>query len=720
MKTANEDLSLLLSINDNVATIKDKENLLYTIFQKLHEFYGIKIGGGALFDKSKENLGFIVIKIEKDKRVNDSMVWLQMFSVDSIPFNISISNPEITLLSSEQFNTIQSQDKKHPTLGKVLSEMNINSLCLVPINTGGELIGFLVLALEGTALGEKEEDFLMRLASLIGSVYENVNSYEELQRREKEKEIQIGLLADLLTIREKETLFRKLADETNKLIPCDYIAFHTEYSPMNLSSTLSLIKDDKDQFRLTQTTRNVTLFLLAMKAKVGGKDEQKFLEITGDSFKKLCEQFSHLKQLNEKESINSLLVLKHSFENLGGLTVVLGRSVPYSGIKVESALELIFAQSRDAFFRINEIDLAINLLPYLGLVLSNLYAFEEIKTLTKILEQEKNYLLDEINLTHNIQEIIGNSQQINHALNKVKQVAPLDATVLILGETGTGKELIAKAIHNLSNRKENAFITVNCAALPVQLIESELFGHEKGSFTGALEKRIGKFEVANGGTIFLDEIGELPLEIQAKLLRVLQEKEFERLGGKSTVHSDVRIVAATNRDLEKEVEQGKFRSDLFFRLNVFPIVAPPLRERKDDIPLLVKYFIDKYSKKLGKELKSIKKSDLDLLFNYGWPGNIRELEHIIERAIIVSEGSNLNFEKLLGGILKPAEQDFKSFKTLVDNEKEHIVNALKIANGKVTGDKSAAELLGINGKTLGSKMRKLNIKREFVITIKGQ
>lgn len=196
------------------------------------------------------------------------------------------------------------------------------------------------------------------------------------------------------------------------------------------------------------------------------------------------------------------------------------------------------------------------------------------------MEQEKNYLLDEINLTNNIQEIIGKSQQINFALNKVKQVAPIDATVLILGETGTGKGLIAKAIHNLSNRKENAFITVNCAALPVQLIESELFGHEKGSFTGAIEKRIGKFEVANGGTIFLDEIGELPLEIQAKLLRVLQEKEFERLGGKSTVHSDVRIVAATNRVLEKEVEQGKFRSDLFFRLNVFPILVPPLREEK--------------------------------------------------------------------------------------------------------------------------------------------
>jgi transcriptional regulator with GAF, ATPase, and Fis domain len=716
MQTVNEDLSLLLSINDDVATIKDKENLLYTIFQKLHEFYGIKIGGGALFDKSKENLGLIIIKIEKNKRLNDSMVWLQTFSLNQIPFKISLSNPEITLLNAKQFYSIQPQNEQQSLLEEVLGEMQINTLTLIPMKTGGELIGFLILALEQTILHEKDEDYLLKLANLIGSVYKIVNTYEELQRKDKEKGMQLALLADLLTIREKEALFKKLADETNKLIPCDYIAFHAEYPAMNMSSTISLIKDEKDQFKIMPLARNITLFLLALKSKVNEKEGQNYLEVTGDSFNKMCEQFSHLMQLKEKKSISSLLVLQHAYINLGGLTVVLGRSIPYSSIKIDAAMDLIFVQNGNSFFGKNEIDLAMNILPNLGLILSNLYAFEEIKILTKKLEQEKNYLLDEINLTNNVQEIIGNSQQLNYALNKVKQVAPIDATVLILGETGTGKELIAKAIHNLSNRKENTFITVNCAALPVQLIESELFGHEKGSFTGALEKRIGKFEVADGGTIFLDEIGELPLEVQAKLLRVLQEKEFERLGGKSTVRSDVRIVAATNRDLEKEVEQGKFRPDLFFRINVFPILVPPLRERKEDIPLLVKYFIDKYSKKIGKEVKSIKKNDLDMLMNYSWPGNIRELEHIIERAIIVSEGSNLNLEKLLGGSLRQTEPDFKSFKTLVENEKEHIINALKIANGKVTGEKSAAQLLGMNGKTLGSKMRKLKIKREFVIT----
>ena len=716
MNTTDEDLSFLLSINDDVATIKDEANLLYIIFQKLHKLYGIKIGGGALFDKPKENLGLIIIKIEENKRMNDSHVWLQTFAVNSIPFEISISNPEITLIDADQFFSIQPMNENQSSLKDVLQEFQVTKFTLIPMKTGGELAGFLILALEKTLLSNKDEDFLLTLSNLLGSVYKNVKAYEELFGKEKEKETQLRLLADLLSIRENEAFYKKLVDGINNLIPCDYVAIHAEYSAMNLSNTIALIKDEKEQFKIIPLTRNITLFLLALKSKGNEKTGENYLEVTGDSFNKLCEQFVHLKQLKEKNSINSLLVLRYAIDNLGGLTVILGRSIPYSRIKQDVAMDLMFAQNRNPFFLAYEIDLAINLLPYFGLILSNLYAFEEIKILTKKLEQEKSFLLDEINLTNTIQEIIGNSQQINLSLNKVKQVAPIDATVLILGETGTGKELIAKAIHNLSNRKENAFITVNCAALPVQLIESELFGHEKGSFTGAIEKRIGKFEIANGGTIFLDEIGELPLEIQAKLLRVLQEKEFERLGGKSTVHSDVRIVAATNRNLEKEVEQGKFRNDLYFRLNVFPIIVPPLRERKDDIPLLVKYFIDKYSKKLGREVKSIKKSDLDILLKYDWPGNIRELEHIIERAIIVSEGSNLNFEKLFGGNIRQTEQDFQSFKTLVENEKEHIINALKIANGKVTGENSAAQLLGINGKTLGSKMRKLKIKREFVIT----
>lgn len=714
MKTFNDDLSLLISINDDIATIRDNVSLFMTIFKKLHDYYEVKIAGVSLFDKTKKNLGFIIAKIEEQENLLDSFVWLQTFSIDSFPFELSLVNSKITNVDAKYFHSIQSMDEKQPSFGKVLGEMNINTLLLIPMKTSGELIGFLIFSSEEYGLQEKDYDYSLKIANLIGSAISNVRSFEELQNKEKEKEIQIRLLVDLVTIMEKDALHIKLSSEINKIISCEYVALCAQNPDSNFVTIFSLYKDSTGQFKIMQTTRNTTLSLLSIKSKVGEKNGQNSLEISGEQFDKLCDQFSYLKQLKEKHLINSMLVLQYAYENVGDLNLILGRRNPFLWRDGKEIMDLVFTQNKDTYFTTNEIELGANLLPQLGLILRNFYAFEEIKILTKKLEQEKNFLLDEINLSNSFQEVIGNSQSIISSLNKVEQVAPLDATVLILGETGTGKELIAKAVHNLSKRKENVFITVNCAALSTQLIESELFGHERGSFTGAVEKRIGKFEVADGGTIFLDEIGELPLEIQAKLLRVLQEKEFERLGGKTTIHSDIRIVAATNRDLEKEVEQGRFRSDLFFRLNVFPITVPPLRERKEDIPLLVKYFIEQYSKKIGKKVKSIGKNDLDLLIQYNWPGNIRELEHLIERAVIISKGTNITFENLLNSSNNKTEQDFDSFKTLPEIEKEHIINALKITNGKVTGEKSAAQLLGINGKTLGSRMRKLGIKRKVM------
>jgi formate hydrogenlyase transcriptional activator len=714
MEIINEDLSLLLSINDDIATIKDTESLFLTIFNKLHDFYGIKILGVALLDKNKENFGFIIANIDDQKSILDSIIWLQTVSIKSIPFESSPSNSTLIHLDAKYFADMQNQYNKQ-LFKDVLEEKRINTFILIPMKTSGELIGFLIFSSEEYGLNKNDDDYALKIANLIGSAINNVRAYEELQRKEKEKDMQIRLLVDLVTIKDKDILYVKLANEINRLIPCEYVALYAQQSEINFSSSFSLNKDNTGSFKIIPASRNITLALLSIISKVKRKEGQNNIEIAGELFDKLCEQFSHIKQLKDKNSINSFLVLQIAYENLGEMNLILGRSHPFLLINKKEKMDLMFSQNANTFFAIKEVELGMQLLPQLGLILSNLYAFEEIRVLTNKLEQEKNFLLDEINLTNNFQEIIGESPAIQNSLSKVRQVAPLDATVLILGETGTGKELIAKAVHNLSKRNENTFITVNCAALPSQLIESELFGHEKGSYTGAIEKRIGKFEVADGGTIFLDEIGELPLEIQSKLLRVLQEKEFERLGGKSTIYSDVRIVAATNRNLEKEVASGKFRADLFFRLNVFPITVPPLRERIEDIPLLVKYFIDKYSKKIGKEVKSIGKNDLEILRQYSWPGNIRELEHSIERAIIISEGSNLNFQKLLDGNSTDTEYDLQSFKTLLEIEKEHIINALKIAKGKITGEGSAAQILDINGKTLGSRMRKLGIKREIVI-----
>jgi formate hydrogenlyase transcriptional activator len=718
MEPLDKDLSLLISINDDIATIKDTENLFLAIFSKLHDYYGLKIVGIAFFDKNKKNLGFVVAKIDEQKSMIDSNLWLQSFEVDKIPFKLSLTNPEITYVDPKSFYTVQSFKDDQLSFEKAIEDLSINSLLMLPMKTGGELIGFLIFSSDEITLNEKDYDYSLKIANLIGSALKNASDYSELQEKEKEKEIQINLLVDLVTITENDVLYARLAEAIDKLIPCEYLAIYAKQTGMNLSKTFSLVKDPAGQFRIISSNQNVTTSILALKSAVVIKEGQNYIEIKDESLDKLCKQFTHLRQLKEKNSINSFLVIQYAYENLGELNIVLGRSNPFLWMNQIEKIELMYSQDKNAYFAGKEISLGLHILPQLGMILSNLYAFEEIRILTKKLEQEKNFLLDEINLSNSFQEIVGNSTAIQNTLNKVKQVAPLDATVLILGETGTGKELIAKAVHNLSKRKENTFITVNCAALPTQLIESELFGHEKGSFTGAVEKRIGKFEVADGGTIFLDEIGELPLEIQAKLLRVLQEKEFERLGGKSTIFSDVRIIAATNRNLEKEVAEGRFRADLFFRLNVFPILVPTLRERKDDIPLLVKYFTDKYSKKVGKEVRSIGKNDLDMLMQYNFPGNIRELEHFIERAIIISEGSNLNFEKLLGGSVHKIESNLESFRTLLEIEKEHIINALKITNGKVTGENSASQLLGINGKTLGSRMRKLGIKREINITSK--
>jgi transcriptional regulator with GAF, ATPase, and Fis domain len=293
-------------------------------------------------------------------------------------------------------------------------------------------------------------------------------------------------------------------------------------------------------------------------------------------------------------------------------------------------------------------------------------------------------------------------------LYKVEQIAPSDTTVLILGETGTGKELVARAIHGLSPRKDRALLKVNCATLPSNLIESELFGHEKGAFTGAHARQLGRFEVASGASLFLDEIGELPLELQPKLLRVIQDGEFERLGSSGTIKVDVRVIAATNRNLEEEVRRGRFREDLWYRLSIFPITVPPLRERVEDIALLVDFFVDKISKRLGKSIESIPTSVMNILQDYHWPGNVRELENVMERAVINSSGPKLH---LVDELKKQNKNLTSTQKTLEQVERDHIVRVLEQTNWRVSGRHGAAEILGLNRSTLRARIRKLGIRQ---------
>lgn len=320
---------------------------------------------------------------------------------------------------------------------------------------------------------------------------------------------------------------------------------------------------------------------------------------------------------------------------------------------------------------------------------------------------------DQIKTTHGYDGIIGSDGGLRNACQMALSVAPSDSTVLILGETGTGKELIARAIHYSSSRTQERMVKVNCAALPSHLVESELFGHEKGSFTGATERRIGKFELANNGTLFLDEIGEMSPGLQAKLLRAIQEKEIERLGGSSVIKTNVRIIAASNRDLKKEVENGTFRGDLYYRLNVFPIILPPLRERKEDIPMLVSHFIDKFSQTSGKRIVNISSSALNELTFYDWPGNVRELENVIERSVLMAQGDGIAEIQLQNAKLLSDLQTGQHLKSLAENEREYILSILKKCNGKIRGEDGAAKILKVPATTLHSKMKKLGIRKNF-------
>lgn len=332
----------------------------------------------------------------------------------------------------------------------------------------------------------------------------------------------------------------------------------------------------------------------------------------------------------------------------------------------------------------------------------------QVLQLKEQLVLERAYLQEEIKLENNHETIIGQSYVIKDVLHKVRQIASSNTTVLVLGETGTGKELIARAIHGFSLRKNRALIKVNFAALPANLIESELFGHEKGAFTGSQSRHLGRFEIADGATLFLDEIGELPVELQAKLLRVLQDGEFERVGSSQTIKVDVRIIAATNRNLEKEVRNGHFREDLWYRLNIFPITVPPLRDRLDDIPLLVAFYIKKITKRMGKSIEIIPENVMNTLKGYHWPGNIRELENVLERAVINSLGSKLH---LVDELRQPTKNVSTSVMTMEAVERQHILEILEMTKWKVSGKGGASEILGLDRSTLRARMAKLNIEK---------
>jgi formate hydrogenlyase transcriptional activator len=358
-----------------------------------------------------------------------------------------------------------------------------------------------------------------------------------------------------------------------------------------------------------------------------------------------------------------------------------------------------------------DVELLRQVAKLVAVAVENALAFDQIAELKEKLEKEKGYLEEEIRADHNFEAIVGESAALRRVLREVETVAPTDATVLIRGETGTGKELIARALHHLSPRQGRTFVKLNCAAIPTGLLESELFGHERGAFTGAISRRVGRFELAHQGTLFLDEVGDLPPELQPKLLRILQEQEFERLGGTTPIRVNVRLLAATHRDLERMVADGRFRGDLFYRLSVFPLLLPPLRERPEDVPRLVRHFTQRFARRMGRRIDTIPSEAMAALAQYPWPGNIRELENLIERAVILSPGPVLRIP--LGEVRPAAARPPAPAvpMTLAEAEREHVLDALRAANWVVGGPKGAAARLGLTRSTFYRMMKKLGISR---------
>lgn len=588
-----------------------------------------------------------------------------------------------------------------------LAAEGMRSHCVVPLIVRGKSIGTLNVARSmPNQYSEEVAEFLQEVANQVGLAIENMKAYEEIAALNARVALTADHLRTLLEINNalvtnlsEETLLHAVSDAIRRVVPFDRAA-------------LTLYLPDKGVFRY-----------LGMESRLSSDYFRSGMEF--DRKSSVSEWvFDHQQAIVRKD-----LEKEQPYAN--------DRRLVAEGLRSDCVVPLILrgkslgtlnvgSVAKDQYSEA-DVDFLQQVANQVALAVENMRSYQEIAALKARLEEENIYLQEEIRTEHNFEEIIGNSPPLLEVLRAVEQVAPTDSTVLIFGETGTGKELIARAIHNRSARKDRPLVRVDCSAISAGLVESELFGHMKGAFTGAFERRTGRFELANGGTIFLDEIGELPLEIQAKLLRVLQEHEFEPVGSSRSIRVDVRVIAATNRNLEDAVNAGGFRSDLFYRLNVFPMKVPPLRDRRSDIPQLVAFYLSRFSKKCRKRVDTVSQEMMDRLVNYPWPGNVRELQNVLERAVILSPGPALLLTQEFvpgpssGGDTEernmPAQEassagpQLPRLSTLEEVERSHIVAALQQTAGVIEGPKGAAKILNIHPNTLRYRMQKLGVRR---------
>jgi formate hydrogenlyase transcriptional activator len=587
------------------------------------------------------------------------------------------------------------RETRFPLAVRMFRESGIRRLCLFPLSTSGRRLGAVAFGRkQDAAYQESELKLLEKAIAEVALAVDNhlrsqeVITYEKQLQQERDRTLLLLDITNALVRNlELDQLFKAISASLRRVTHHDYAAL--------------ILPDTEDDLRLYAVDFPQGSGLIRPDMRFPKRGSLAGRAFTGGkpllvSRLRVAEYPAEAARMLYAEGLRSVccLPLVNRERTVGVLTV---------------------ATRNERAFSVEDTDLLLQVANQVAIAVDNALAFREIAELKEKLAEEKSYLEDEIRTTFNFDEIIGESTGLKEVLTQVQTVAPTDAAVLILGETGTGKELIARAIHRLSRRSDRPLIKINCSAIPTGLLESELFGHERGAFTGAIAQKIGRLELANKGTIFLDEVGDIPLELQPKLLRVLQESEFERLGSSRTIHVDVRLVAATNRDLAEMVADNQFRSDLYYRLRVFPMLVPPVRERKSDIPLLVHYFTQKYARQLGRKIKSIPQPAMEALCNWHWPGNIREMENFIERAVILSQGPVLNVP--VNELKEPASRHSADELegTLESTEREYILRVLKETKGVISGPHGAAARLGLKRTTLQGKMRKLGIARRDLL-----
>src|SRR5579883_65162 len=583
------------------------------------------------------------------------------------------------------------KEGRWPAIMKLLEQNQVVRSCWLPLTTAQHRLGALVFGFSSDGHSDSQLPLMRQIAAQVAVAVDNTLNFEKAEKFQQQLARERDRLQILLEITNTLVSELDISELFPSIIACLRRAVPHEYS------SLALIVPGTDRLRVH--------------ARVFEGNDGVFQEGTT----------APIDESPAGKAVESKRPEIFDAEELRRFPMPMIERLMAAGIRTICCVPLItptrvlgtlnVGSTRERAFGAPDVDFLSQVAAQAAIAIENAMAYHEIAELKDQLSKEKLYLEDEIRTDRNFGEIIGDSPAFKHILEQAATVAPTDASVLILGETGTGKELIARAIHELSARRQRTFVKLNCAAIPTGLLESELFGHEKGAFTGAIAQKIGRFELAHHGTLFLDEVGDIPLELQPKLLRALQEHEFERLGGTRTIKVNVRVVAATNRDLAKMISDREFRTDLYYRLSVFPISIPPLRERADDVPKLVRYFTQKYARRMNKPIQNISQPTMQALVRYPWPGNVRELENLVERAVILTRGATLEIPlselRAAGENRRPGVDA----STLLDAEREHIRRTLEQANWVLGGPTGAAARLGIKRTTLQSKIKRLGIKR---------